>query len=131
MALSGLALPAIRGSGGYFSTKRDIDVAWGDLLIAILTPIGSRFMRRSFGSGVAKLLFDPADSLITAMVDQYIREAASRHCPYISIRKIDVKTNIRQLDVKVSFSLAGVNADKSMTLDRKNTVNYLSLRRSG
>jgi phage baseplate assembly protein W len=128
MALNGFALPAIRSSGGYFTSRRDIDCAWGDLLIAIMTPIGGRFMNRSFGSGLSTVLFDPSDNVVIGMVSQYINDAAVKHCPYVKIRNIDVSLDKKKINVKVTFSLAGVQADKLMTLDRSNTVNYLSMR---
>lgn len=92
--LRGLALPAIKGPGGYFESKGEGDVAWGDLLLALLTPQGGRLMRRSFWSGVPDLLFEPVVVDEFQIIDATIKDVANRLLPHITV----TRTNIRALD---------------------------------
>jgi len=102
----GLALPAYRTSGGYFASKDRYDVAWGDLLIALLTPIGSRFMSRQFGSGVSRILFDAAVDQNPQLVKFVVMEAAARYCPHVVILDVRVVVDGNFVSVGISFSLA-------------------------
>jgi phage baseplate assembly protein W len=104
--LRGLALPALRGTQGFFASKNAFDVAWGDLLLALFTPRGSRPMDRAFGSNLYELLFDPID-VEDEIIDVSIREIARQFCPHIAIRSV-VLTNVSsgKIQVGVVFSLA-------------------------
>lgn len=104
--LRGLALPAARGSQGPFASRGAADVAWGDLLLAIFTPRGSRPMNRAFGSSLYDLLFTPID-VENEIVEVSIREVASQFCPHIVISRVTL-LNVEQgrIQVGVVFSLA-------------------------
>lgn len=117
--LRGLALPALKGAGGYFETKTALDVAWGDLMNAILTPRGSRFMRRSFGSALHEQLFEPNTDDQQEIVDYVIREAAQEHCPHLQIRSVSVyksEVESNRVLVRVTFALL---TDTSQIQDRE------------
>ena len=77
----GLALPAVRSAGGYFASKGPLDRAWGDLILALFVPVGSRAMRRDYGSGLHRLIFDPAVEQDDPVVLYAAQEAASRNAP--------------------------------------------------
>jgi len=109
--LRGLALPATKGPGGFFESKQPLDVAWGDLLMALFTRRGSRVMRRDFGSVLAELLFDPTTDEQAEVVDHVVREAAADHCPHISIRGVEVSTIDRAMQVRIRFALRTDTAD--------------------
>lgn len=104
--LRGLALPAIRGTGGYFESKTPFDVAWGDLLMALLVPQGSRPMDRSFGSTLYEILFSPL-TLEFEVAEVAIRDAANRLLPHIDIRRVTVNSqeSAKRVRVGVVFRL--------------------------
>lgn len=104
--LRGLALPARRGSQGFFASKTAFDVAWGDLLLAVFTPRGSRPMNRAFGSSLYDLIFDPV-GIEDEIVEVSIRAVAQQFCPHIVIRKVTL-LNVAdgKVQVGVVFSLA-------------------------
>lgn len=109
--LRGLALPATKGPGGFFESKTALDVAWGDLLLTLFTPTGSRVMRRDFGSVLAEQLFEPNTEDQAAIVDHVVREAAAEHCPHIQIRDVQVTHDERAMQVRVFFALRTDTAD--------------------
>lgn len=103
--LRGLALPALRTAGGYFASRDKYDVAFSDLLIVIMTPVGSRPMSRSFGSFLYRSLFDPATLSTSEAINQIIRSAVNRWAPHVYIEKIEAKQVDRGLALGVWFGL--------------------------
>ena len=103
--LKGLALPAIRTAGGYFSVRDKYDVAWGDLLLAVLTPIGSRPMRREFGSALHLAISDPNDPTTMQQVDYAVRDAAAEWCPHIRVYSVNLVQVTEGINLTVSFGL--------------------------
>lgn len=103
--LRGLALPATKGPGGFFESKTALDVAWGDLLLTLFTPVGTRVMRRDFGSVLREQLFDANSELNDPIIDHVIREAASDHCPQVVIREVSVVREDNRAQILVVFSL--------------------------
>lgn len=99
----GLALPATKGPGGYFESKSSQDVAWGDLLLALFTPTGGRFMRRGMGSALYEQLFEPVVEGDFPLVDYTIREAATRQLTTVNVTRTDVSARDRGLHVQVFF----------------------------
>lgn len=112
--LRGLALPAVKGPGGYFESKSPLDVAWGDLLFALFVPRASRPMRRNFGSVLREQLFEPNIEQEHSIIDYVIREAARENCPHITIREVLVFKAPQQpnsVQVRVWFALKTDTAD--------------------
>ncbi len=105
MATVGLALPAIRTAGGYFVSKNEYDAAWGNLILALQCPTGGRPMQRTFGSNLAKILFDPVDDASRQLVVRSIVQAAAQWVPSITINTVDVQSTKGTVSVKVTFSL--------------------------
>lgn len=105
--LRGLALPATKGPGGYFESKSPSDTAWGDLMLALFTPIGGRFMRRSLGSALYEHLFEPVVENDFPLVDYAIREAADRQLQNVRIDATEIKEVPRGLEIRVRFRLRG------------------------
>ena len=103
--LRGLALPATKGPGGFFESKSSLDVAWGDLLLTLFTPRGTRVMRRDFGSVLREQIFEPNTEEQAAVIDHVIREAAADHCPHVQIREVEVTQDERAMQIRVLFAL--------------------------
>jgi phage baseplate assembly protein W len=101
----GLALPAIRIRGGYFTSRGPLDKSWGDLLNALFIPRGSRAMRRGFGSGLQRLIFDPLTERDDPAIQLVAREAAERMVPSVRVRDIKVGEPVDgTVNVHVTFS---------------------------
>ena len=103
--LRGLALPAVKGPGGYFESKDPGDTGWGDLLLALLTPIGGRFMRRTMGSSLYEQLFEPVVPGDFPLVDYTIRQAADRQLTNVRIARTQIEEIQRGIQVGVFFRL--------------------------
>jgi len=103
--IRGLALPAIKGSGGYFESKDAGDVSWGDLLLTLFTPLGGRVMRRSFGSSLYDLLFEPLIPGEFQIVGAAIRDIASRQLPHVSITRTEIRelASGKGMEIKIFF----------------------------
>lgn len=119
--LKGLALPSVRNNGGYFASKGKYDVAWGDVMLTLFTPIGSRPGRRNFGSALIKVLFDPAVSEQTERVRHIITESLIEWCTHIRVRDVQVTIDMKEIRVGVTFSLV---------TDSQKATRFITLKRS-
>lgn len=120
--LRGLGLPASRGPGGLFESKRPEDVAWSDLLIALFTPLGARLMRRSAGSALHELLFDPIDPRDFSLVELAVRDAATRQVPHVVIANVAVLAREKGIELRIAFHLANDRGSdptvRAVTIDK-------------
>jgi len=89
--IRGLALPAVKGPGGYFESKSVGDVSWGDLLLTLFTPLGGRVMRRSFGSSLYDLLFEPLIPGEFQLIGSTIRDIAARQLPHVTVTRVEIR----------------------------------------
>lgn len=89
--IRGLALPAVKGPGGYFESKGEGDVSWGDLMLTLFTPLGGRVMRRGFGSSLYDLLFEPLVPDEFQLVGAAIRDIAARQLPHVTVTKVEIR----------------------------------------
>jgi len=108
-ALTGLAVPAVRVPGGVFAVRDRYDTAFGDVLLAVLTPTGTRPFDRSFGSRLNRCLFTttlPADEGTISFI---VEETVSRSCPNITVESARVVSYPAQdmFYLSVDFSIAG------------------------
>lgn len=117
--LRGLALPARRGPGGFFESKNPHDVAWGDLLVALFVPQGSRPMRRQFGSALYEYLFDPI-AVEDETLEIAVRDTAVASCPHLNIVSVSIK-NIDGARVTLGI-VFGLKSDPMQTVERQTIV---------
>jgi len=121
----GLALPASRIPGGYVRSKQPLDTAWGDLMQAVLTPIGARPMARAFGSPLRDYLFDPNDSRNQPLIEQAIRAAAATWTPHVVIFSVEVRVVPEgRVQVAIRFGLLGDSepAERMIEVNRKGEI---------
>lgn len=131
--LIGPALPAIRTSGGYFALRDKYDTAWGDVIMAIMCPIGGRWGNRSFGSGVPSVLFSPSDAALPTMLNQYIKDALQKWVPSVRYLGSDVSVSGTSVSVNIKFILATdpvTPVSKLLKVSRKAAIQFLASRAS-
>lgn len=130
--LRGLALPALRGVGGYFVSKTRYDVAWGDLILAIFCPINGRPMRRIFGSSIHDVVFEPSTLALNQLISYVIRECASRWCPHVVINDVLVQPQGQDVKVGVVFSLSEDRSvqDRTIFIRKSDVINFLAAGRT-
>lgn len=102
--LRGLALPATAGAGGFFESKGRYDVAWGDILLALLTPQGSRPQNRAFGTTLYNLLFEPIAEEFE-LIKLVVRDAVTQWCPHLVLREVGVVAQEKTVQISITFSL--------------------------
>jgi phage baseplate assembly protein W len=117
--IRGLALPAVKGPGGYFESKGAGDVSWGDLLLTLLTPLGGRVMRRGFGSSLYGLLFEPVVPGEFQLIGAAIRDIAARQLPHVTVTNVQVRAqdNGSAIEIKIFFRI-----ETSREVERQQTV---------
>lgn len=133
--LVGPALPAIRQQGGYFATRSGDLLAWGDLIVAAFTPIGSRPMARSFGSGMSRIVFSPNTPQLAQSIDYVIRTAVASWAPTVRVVSVTVgqRPNNTEVQVLVQFqqaSSSAVQGAQSVTIPLSSIVKYLAAAQS-
>lgn len=82
------------------------------------TLIGSRVMRRDFGSRIHDIPFEPADETTNALVRHFIIEALTRWEKRIRITGINIQfdRSTSQLQIAVNFRIRASNQDASLTV---------------
>lgn len=130
--LRGLALPILRSGGGYFTPKNRFDVAWGDLLLTLFTPIGSRPMRRQFGCALTNILFEPNEPSVAALAESTIRQAAARFTPHLVIEDVRILFEQKVIRVGVVFSLVEdrTTVERFVTVSKSDIINLVAAARN-
>ncbi len=131
--LRGLALPALRTAGGYFASKLPNDVAWGGLILALFTPVGSRPMARSFGSVLHELVNEPNDPHMDAQIEDAIRECATRCAPQVRIVAVLVGRKDDTVGISVQFQRSddqSVQTSPQVFISKSDVVNLLAVSRT-
>jgi len=121
-----MALPAARAGGAFFESRSPLDTAWGDVIQAVLTPIGRRPMARSFGSAIYELLFEPNGEENESLVEDAVADAVSRWVPSVNIEYVRVNTGSdRRINLVIGFSLvsSGEQDERLVQVDRRNKIN--------
>jgi phage baseplate assembly protein W len=123
----GLALPALRRVGGYFASKNRYDTAWGDLLLTLFVPTGTRPGKRDFGSALHRVLFEPDVLRQQEVVERVVLQAAARWTPHIVIHEVKVQALDKRLQLWIGFGLVGeASADRRLVqLSRSGEIKTL------
>lgn len=115
----GITLPAARTAGSYFAPSDALEAAWSKVLIAVLTPVGSRFNKRDFGCAVADNLFGFLDAATEEMVRYHITTAITRHVPEVSVTDIVISRSQRyslRASVRMTVKLSGETLERDLIL---------------
>jgi len=125
LTMRGLGLPALQTAGGYFTSKTAYDVAWGDLMYCLFTPIGTRPGLRGFGSAIPLQLYEFASD-VTDRAEFLVRDAAEKDCPHIVIDSVIVSSDETTVSLDISFHLRSDSANDTVSrrvvLDRNSII---------
>src|ERR1035437_9910144 len=125
----GPALPAVRLNGGYFADRDALDTAFGDLVLALMCPVGGRVMRRGFGSTIEQLLFSPNDAALFAALRNAIGAVATKWCPTIRIVNVALSSSGQNVSMNIQFALASdttTTRQRLMVVPRRQAIQFLS-----
>ena len=75
----------------------------------LTTPIGSRFMRREFGSKLYDVPFEPQNEATITLINYFIVEAVERWEKRVKVQSSDIIYNKKEGQVIVSISVWFIN----------------------
>lgn len=104
--------PFHKGEAGRVEVKSEQDLVQDSLDAFFRTPRGSRVMRNSHGAGMSKFLFETIDNVILKVLeaDLKIQLAALSRLDILNLQVIyDINDNLRKLEVRVEWRVAGTN----------------------
>jgi len=110
---SGIGLPVLKRSGGYFAARSEEDLIWSSLLMILGTRKGSRVMLPEFGAGVIDSVFDPNDEVLHDAIRTALQNDVTRWDPRINILEVNVAaggasgSDETHLQIAVRFSIRG------------------------
>lgn len=113
----GLAFPLqvnARGEVALVSAERDIEQA---IRIILATRPGERVMRPEFGCRASELLFEPRNSAMETLMQQYVEEALSRWEPRIDVQWVRVLSDNTQdgaVVVEVNYLIKATHDQRSI-----------------
>ena len=90
----GPSFPLRAGSRGYFGLSQDITLINESIRQILGTPVGSRVMRRDFGSRIHELLFEPNDQVLQSLAIKYAYEDVIKWEKRIFINENEVDAEI-------------------------------------
>lgn len=101
--IRGFAFPfRIDPATGGVQAQSDGDKLRANVIHIIMTNIGERTMRRSYGSGLRQLVQDPNNQVVWAIIQQQIAK---------SVGMLEPRVLLQELTVSGSDDLAGVRVD--------------------
>lgn len=107
-----LRYPVIFASNGTASLVSELDSLEQSIKDIILTPIGTRFFERSYGSRIYRLLFDKVNtdnlSLLSQIITEDIRKNETRAI-VLDVRVSVLGEDSEAIGIQIDFS----NADRS------------------
>ena len=113
----GLAFPLqvnARGEIALVSAERDIEQA---IRIILGTQPGERVMRPEFGCRAGELLFEPRNSAMETLMQQYVEEALTRWEPRIEVQWVQVLSDNTQdgaVVVEVNYLIKATHDQRSI-----------------
>ena len=113
----GLAFPLqvnARGEVALVSAERDIEQS---IRIILATRPGERVMRPEFGCRASELLFEPRNSAMETLMQQYVEEVLSRWEPRIEVQYVSVLSDNTQdgaVVVEVNYLIKATHDQRSI-----------------
>ena len=107
------------------------DVAFSDLVIAVLTPLGTRPMRRGFGSAVHLTLFDPATLASQKQLTFAIRQVVARSCPHLYVADVSAFVDGSRIALGIKFGLLNEQAtqERAVFITKSDVIKLLTAAR--
>lgn len=87
-------------------------------------------MKRSYGSGLNLAIFELMDPSLAGLIQNYVYTSVANHAPHVSVRKVEVSMNGKNVSVRISFGLANDPTEqqtRAFLLDRSTVVKVLSV----
>jgi uncharacterized protein len=108
--------PAADGRGG-IALVSDADKIEQSIRIILMTPIGQRVMRPTFGSRLYELVFAPADAETFGLAEMYVQDALTFWEPRIELVEVTATTEpIRRhvMLIKIRYRIKATHDERSL-----------------
>ena len=109
----GPSFPLRAGGRGYFELSEDLDLIKESIRQILGTRIGSRVMRRDFGSRIHELIFEPNDQALLSLAVRYSYEDIVKWEKRIVVNEEKVDASIdpenHSLQIVVPFRMRRIN----------------------
>jgi len=105
--LSDIAAPAspLRMGRSGLAMSGGARVIQDNVLEILLTPIGSRRMRPSFGCDVHALHFEPMDADLAVRIEERVRSALRRWEPRVHVQGVETAATDNTLSITVTYKV--------------------------
>lgn len=120
----GITLPLQPGNGNMFAQSfSSFEAAKSNLKNLLLTRKGERPFQPDFGTGLARLLFEPlVEGVLEEKLESAITTSVNFWLPYIDIDEIEVKMTDEMKDrntavIKIKFSVGGQFETQELTFN--------------
>ena len=87
-----------------------------NIIHILLTRIGERTMRRTYGGGVHDMVHDPNNDALRALAQHQIAKAISQWEPRVLLQGIDVTQEDGQLLIRIRYVVRRTNQAESVSL---------------
>jgi phage baseplate assembly protein W len=88
MSIKGISMPFRKGKTGLPASFEDDELIADSLRTIIMTPVGQRVMRPSFGCNAVLYVFSNVDEVMQAKVRQEVLRAIQANEPRVQVTKI-------------------------------------------
>lgn len=122
---SGLAVPLVLNNNSW-NLAQGADKVRQDVMLAVMTPVGRRFVYPSFGSEVPYLMFEQFDSLLETEIIETTLNAVKNWVPTVTNVSVAVdSTQIANntLQIEIFYTIIGTNAKDSVQIILYNSPN--------
>ena len=115
----GLAFPPAVEQDGRLQWSEGSDNVRESIRIILLTEPGERLLRRDFGAGLRRLLFEPNTPATRRLIKERIEKALTRWEPRIRLELVTVEEtdDPRRVAALVRYALVATGRAEQVTLD--------------
>ncbi len=103
-------------NGGVAKQNHEAEKLKENLIHIIMTGVGERAMRRSYGGGVRQLLHDPLNDTMRAIVQHQISKAITKNEPRILLQGVEVVTQDATIFAEITYLLKQTRQTQSLSV---------------
>jgi uncharacterized protein len=117
--ITGFAFPfAIDPTTGGVKTLSDDDKLRANIVHIVLTNVGERIMRRSYGGGVRQLVQDPNDQILATLIQHQIGKTVGQLEPRVLLQNLSLTRTVdgAGLHIDIQYVVRRSQAEQSLSI---------------
>ena len=103
-------------NGGIAKQQNDDEKLKENLIHIIMTGIGERVMRRTYGGGMQQLLHDPNNDAMRAIVQHQLSKAIIENEPRVQLQGVDIVQNDGTLFAEIKYQVKQTQQTQSLSV---------------